>query len=66
MGTRMATTVHLDASLLDWLDREAARCGVRRNRLISMILAREMNAKEDWPPNLFPELVNSAMSEKEK
>ena len=61
----MATTVHLCAELLAWLDLEAARQGITRNRLISNILAREMNTREDWPPDLFAKLVESAMSEKD-
>ena len=66
MSPRMATTIHLAPDVLAWLDREAARRGLRRNRLIATILIREMKAKDEWPPNLFAELVQSAMSEERK
>jgi metal-responsive CopG/Arc/MetJ family transcriptional regulator len=59
----MATSVHLQPELVAWLDREAARKGVTRSRLINLILSREMNARDDWSPDLFAKLVDSAMSE---
>lgn len=59
----MGTSVHLPPEVLHWLDREATRQGVTRNRLIAMIIQREINAREDWPYNLFPKLVDSAMGE---
>jgi hypothetical protein len=66
MSVAMATTIHLDREVLAWLDREAARRGVRRNRLIANILVREMKTQDDWPPGLFAELVESAMAETDK
>jgi hypothetical protein len=62
----MATTVHLPPDIIAWLDREALRQGVTRNRLITNIIGREMNARDDWSYGLFPTLVESAMSEKDK
>ena len=62
----MATTIHIGPALLAWLDREAVRQGVTRNRVITMILTREMNARDDWSFNLFPRLVDSAMGENDK
>ena len=62
----MATTVHLGQELLTWLDREATRQGVTRNRLITQIISREMNARDDWSYGLFLALVDSAMEDKDK
>lgn len=62
----MATSIHMPPDLVAWLDREAMRRGVTRNRLIVNILAREMNARDDWTYDLFPALVDSAMSERDR
>lgn len=62
----MATSIHFGPELLAWLDGEAARQGVTRNRVVTQILTHEMNARDDWSFNLFPRLVDSAMSEKDK
>jgi hypothetical protein len=59
----MGFSIHLPPDLIEWLDREAARRGITRNRLITTILAREMNTRDDWNGDLFARLLNSAMSE---
>jgi hypothetical protein len=64
MHAGMPTSIHLPPDVLAWLDREATRQGITRNRVVTQIIVREMNARDDWSPNLFPVLVDSAMSEK--
>jgi metal-responsive CopG/Arc/MetJ family transcriptional regulator len=60
----MPTSIHLPADLLRAIDREAVRRNVTRNRLIASILARAMEEKDDWSPNLFSQLHESALEEK--
>ena len=50
------TSVHLPDDLLDRLDREAARRGVSRNRLIVHACQQTLAPEPDrWPPEYFAE-----------
>ncbi len=50
------TSIHLPGELLHRLDREAARRGESRNRLIVRACEQVLDAaRGDWPPGYFSE-----------
>lgn len=64
---RMATTsIHLPKELLAAVDREAARRGISRNRLITDAVWLAVRDKEHWRPGLFAELHDSALGDRDR